>query len=73
MCDRADDYLRFARDPRAPFDNEAERVIRTSKLRIKVSGVIRPEWLVIFDHPSILDVLGVACGQGAGALFAVWR
>jgi len=42
MRDRADDYLRFARDLRVPFDNsEAERVIRMSKLRIKVSGSMR--------------------------------
>jgi transposase len=42
MKDRQDDYLRFARDLRVPFDNnEAERVIRMSKLRIKVSGCMR--------------------------------
>ncbi len=42
MRDRAGDYLRFARDLRVPFDNsEAERVIRMSKLRIKVSGSMR--------------------------------
>ena len=42
MRDRADDYLRFARDLRAPFDNNpAEQVIRMSKLRIKVSGCMR--------------------------------
>ena len=42
MRDRADDYLRYARDLRVPFDNsEAERVIRMSKLRIKVSGSMR--------------------------------
>ena len=42
MRDRADDYLRFAHDLRVPADNnEAEQVIRMSKLRIKVSGCMR--------------------------------
>jgi hypothetical protein len=42
MRDRSGDYLRFAFDLRVPFDNnEAERVIRMSKLRIKVSGCMR--------------------------------
>ena len=44
MRDRADDYLRFAHDLQLPFDNnEAEQVIRMSKLRIKVS------WLHALD------------------------
>jgi integrase/recombinase XerC len=39
---READYLRFARDLRVPMDNnEAERAIRMSKLRIKVSGSMR--------------------------------
>ena len=42
MLARRDDYLRFAHDLRVPFDNnEAEQVIRMSKLRIKVSGCMR--------------------------------
>jgi transposase len=42
MSNREADYLRFARDLRVPFDNnEAEQVIRMSKLRIKISGCMR--------------------------------
>jgi transposase len=42
MRDREGDYLRFAHDLRVPFDNnQAEQVIRMSKLRIKVSGCMR--------------------------------
>jgi hypothetical protein len=42
MKQREADYLRFAHDLRVPFDNnEAEQVIRMSKLRIKVSGCMR--------------------------------
>ena len=42
MRDREADYLWFARDLRVPFtNNEAERAIRMSKLRIKVSGCMR--------------------------------
>jgi transposase len=42
MSSRADDYLGYARDLRVPSDNdEAERVISMSKLRIKLSGSMR--------------------------------
>ena len=42
MHGRQADYLRFAHDLRVPFDNnQAEQVIRMSKLRIKVSGCMR--------------------------------
>ena len=42
MRDRADDCLRFAHNLRVPFDNnQAEQVIRMSKLRIKVSDCMR--------------------------------
>jgi transposase len=39
---REGDYLRYTHDPRVPFDNNAaEREIRMSKLRIKISGCMR--------------------------------
>jgi hypothetical protein len=42
MQAREADYLRFASDLRVPFDNnEAERAVRMSRLRIKVSGCLR--------------------------------
>jgi len=42
MQSREDDYLRFARDLRIPFtNNAAEQAIRMSKLRIKISGCMR--------------------------------
>jgi transposase len=42
IIDRWQDYLRFARDPLVPFDNNpAERTVRMPKLRVKVSGGLR--------------------------------
>ena len=42
LPDRERDYLHWTQDPRLAFDNNAaERDIRMSKLRIKVSGCMR--------------------------------
>jgi hypothetical protein len=42
IVNRQDDYLRFAEDPRIPFDNNgSERDLRMAKLRMKVSGGLR--------------------------------
>lgn len=43
MCERIDDYLRFAHDiRRCPFDNNAaEREVRMVKIRQKISGAMR--------------------------------
>ena len=73
MRDRADDYLRFARDLRVPFDNsEAERVIRMGKLRIKVSGCMRSmSGAEIFC--VIRSYLATAARHGIGALDVLTR
>jgi transposase len=73
MRDRADDYLRFARDLRVPFDNnEAERVIRMSKLRIKVSGCMR-SMTGAETFCAIRSYLATAARHGTGALDALTR
>ena len=68
MRGRAEDYLRFARDLRVPFDNnEAEQVIRMSKLRIKVSGSMRSmAGAEVFC--AIRSYLATASRHGIGAL-----
>jgi transposase len=73
MRGRAEDYLRFAHDLRVPFDNsEAERVIRMSKLRIKVSGCMRSmSGAEIFC--VIRSYLATAARHGIGALDALTR
>ena len=71
LRDRADDYLRFAHDLRVPFDNnEAEQVIRMSKLRIKVSGCMRSmQAAEIFC--TIRSYLATATRHGIGWLNAL--
>jgi transposase len=73
MRDRADDYLRFAYDLRVLFDNnEAEQVIRMSKLRIKVSGCMRSmTGAQIFC--AVRSYLATASRHGIGWLDALTR
>lgn len=73
MRDRADDYLRFARDLRVPSDNnQAEQVIRMSKLRIKVSGCMRSmSGAEVFC--AIRSYVATAARHGIGALDALTR
>ncbi len=71
MKSRQADYLRFARDLRVPFDNnEAERVIRMSKLRIKVSGCMR-SMTGAETFCIIRTYLATAARHGIGALDAL--
>jgi transposase len=73
MQGREDDYLRFARDLGVPFDNnEAERAIRMSKLRIKVSGCMRSmQGAEAFC--AIRSYLATADRHGIGSLDALTR
>ena len=73
MRDRADDYLRFARDLQVPFDNNrAEQDIRMSKLRIKVSGCMRSmAGAEVFC--AIRSYVATAARHGIGALDALTR
>ena len=71
MLKRAGDYLRFARDLRVPLDNnEAERVIRMSKLRIKVSGCMR-SMAGAETFCTIRSYLATAARHGISALDAL--
>jgi transposase len=73
MQARDDDYLRFARDLRVPFDNnEAERAIRMSKLRIKVSGCMR-SMTGAEEFCAIRSYLATAARHGISALDALTR
>jgi transposase len=70
---REDDYLRFARDLRVPFDNnEAERTIRMSKLRIKISGCMR-SMTGAEEFCAIRSYLATAARHGISALDALTR
>jgi hypothetical protein len=73
MQAREDDYLRFARDPRVPFDtNGAERTIRMSKLRIKISGCMR-SMTGAEEFCAIRSYLATAARHGISALDALTR
>jgi transposase len=73
MLARRGDYLRFAHDVRVPFDNnEAEQVIRMSKLRIKVSGCMR-SMHGAETFCAIRSYLATATRHGIGALDALTR
>ena len=70
---RRDDYLRYARDLRVPFtDNEAERAIRMSKLRIKISGCMR-SMAGAGESCAIRSCLATAARHGISALDALTR
>jgi transposase len=73
MQTREDDYLRFARDLRVPFDNnEAERTIRMSKLRIKISGCMR-SMAGAEEFCAIRSYLATAARHGISGLDALTR
>jgi transposase len=73
MQAREGDYLRFARDLRVPFsNNEAERAIRMSKLRIKISGCMR-SMTGAEEFCAIRSYLATAARHGTGALDALTR
>jgi transposase len=73
MQGREDDYLRFARDLRVPFtNNAAEQAIRMSKLRIKISGCMR-SMTGAEEFCAIRSYLATAARHGISALDALAR
>jgi len=71
MQAREDDYLRYARDLRIPFtNNAAEQAIRMSKLRIKISGCMR-SMAGAEEFCAIRSYLATAARHGIGALDAI--
>ena len=70
---REDDYLRFTANSRVPFDNNAaEREIRMSKLRIKVSGCMR-SMTGAENFCTIRSYLSTTAKHGIGMLDALTR
>jgi transposase len=71
MQSREDDYMRFARDLRVPFtNNAAEQAIRMSKLRIKISGCMR-SMAGAEEFCAIRSYLATAARHAIGALDAI--
>ena len=71
MRTREADYLRFARDQRVPFtNNAAEQAIRMSKLRIKISGCMR-SMAGAEEFCALRSYLATAARHGVGALDAL--
>ena len=71
MKTREGDYLRFARDLRVPFSNNAaEQSIRMCKLRIKISGCMR-SMTGAEQFCAIRSYLATAARHGLGALEAL--
>jgi hypothetical protein len=68
MHAREGDYLRFARDLRVPFtNNAAEQAIRMSKLRIKISGCMR-SMTGAEEFCAVRSYLATAARHGIAAL-----
>jgi transposase len=73
LLQREDDYLRYAYDLRVPFDNNAaEREVRMSKLRIKVSGSMR-SMAAAQAFCAIRSYLSTAAEHSIGKLDALTR
>jgi transposase len=71
MQAREADYLRFARDLRVPFSNNAaEQSIRMCKLRIKISGCMR-SMTGAGEFCAIRSYLATAARHGLGTLEAL--